>query len=116
MSVADCIFCKIVAEEIPARIIYQDDELIAIEDINPAAPVHILLIPRKHIPSLNEAGLDDADIFGHLQLTAARIANGQGIAASGYRLVSNCGEWGGQTVMHVHYHLLGGRELRWPPG
>ncbi len=116
MSAADCIFCKIAAQEIPAKIVYQDDELIAIEDINPAAPIHILLIPRKHIPSLDQAGLEDASLLGHLQLTAARIANEQGIATRGYRLVNNCGEWGGQLVMHVHYHLLGGRDLKWPPG
>lgn len=116
MSAADCIFCKIAAREIPAQLIYQDDELIAIKDINPAAPIHILLIPRKHIASLNQAGLEDADLLGHLQITAARIASDQGIAPTGYRLVHNCGEWGGQTVMHVHYHLLGGRNLTWPPG
>jgi histidine triad (HIT) family protein len=113
---AECIFCKIAAQEIPSKIVYQDSDLIAIEDINPMAPIHILLIPRKHIPSLNEAGLDDAVLLGHVQLAAAAIAREKGIAADGYRLINNCGEWGGQTVMHVHYHLLGGRNLKWPPG
>lgn len=116
MKAADCIFCKLVAQEIPSKIVYQDDELIAIEDINPASPIHILLIPRKHIPSLNQAGVDDAALLGHIQLVAAQIAQDQGIAGNGYRLVNNCGEWGGQTVMHIHYHLLGGRKLQWPPG
>ncbi|HCF50867.1 MAG TPA: histidine triad nucleotide-binding protein [Syntrophomonas sp.] len=116
MNAADCIFCKLAAQEIPSKIVYQDDDLIALEDINPVAPIHILLIPRKHIPSLNEAGLDDAAWLGRLQLAAAKIAQDQGIAANGYRLVNNCGEWGGQTVRHVHYHLLGGRNLQWPPG
>ncbi len=113
---AECIFCKIVAEEIPGKTVYQDDELIAIEDINPVAPIHILLIPRQHIPSLNEANPDDAALLGRIQLVAAAIAREKGIADQGYRLINNCKEWGGQTVMHIHYHLLGGRNLGWPPG
>jgi len=113
---ADCIFCKLVAQEIPSKIVYQDDHLIAIEDINPVSPIHILLIPRKHIPSLNEAGLDDAALLGHLQLVAAQVAQDQGFAGNGYRLVNNCGKWGGQEVMHLHYHLLSGRKHQWPPG
>ena len=87
--------------------------MIAIEDINPVSPIHILLIPRKHIPSLNEAGLDDAALLGHLQPVAAQSHRTK-VLLNGYRLVNNCGKWGGQEVMHIHYHLLGGRKHQWP--
>lgn len=116
LSVSDCIFCRIAAGEIPAQIVYEDDALIAIRDINPVAMVHILIIPRSHIASLNDAVTEHKELLGHIQLVAAAIARDQGIAGEGYRLVNNCGEAGGQTVMHLHYHLIGGRPMTWPPG
>jgi histidine triad (HIT) family protein len=112
----DCLFCKIAAQDIPATVVYEDESLIAIEDINPVAPVHILLIPRKHIASLNDITPEDSDILTRIQLRAAALAREKKLDAQGYRLVNNCGEWGGQTVMHLHYHLLGGRNMQWPPG
>jgi histidine triad (HIT) family protein len=113
---SDCLFCKIVAKEIPAKTVYEDDKLIAIEDINPAAPVHILIIPREHIDSLNDVTEENIELLGQVQLAAAQLAGQMGIAGQGYRLVHNCGEWGGQDILHIHYHLLGGRQLGWPPG
>ncbi|MBO8159146.1 histidine triad nucleotide-binding protein [Thermosyntropha sp.] len=112
----DCIFCKIIAKDMPSKIVYEDDKVMAIEDINPAAPVHILIIPKKHIPSLDALNEDDLNIMGHIQLVASRLARELKIAENGYRLVNNCKEWGGQTVFHIHYHLLGGRPFAWPPG
>lgn len=88
----------------------------AIKDINPSAPVHILLIPRKHISSLNDISLTDESLLGHIQSVAMQIAREKNLALDGYRLVLNCGSWGGQEVMHLHYHLLGGRQMLWPPG
>lgn len=116
MTQPDCLFCKIAARDIPATVVYEDDALIAIEDINPVAPVHILLIPRKHIASLNEITPEDSEILARIQLQAAELARQRSLDEQGYRLVNNCGEWGGQTVMHLHYHLLGGRNMQWPPG
>jgi histidine triad (HIT) family protein len=113
---ADCLFCKIAAKNIPSKVVYEDEMLIAIEDINPSAPVHVLLIPKKHIASLHDTGDTDKSLLGHIQLIAAQIAREQNIATDGYRLVNNCGAMGGQEVMHLHYHLLGGREMLWPPG
>ncbi|HBQ24906.1 MAG TPA: histidine triad nucleotide-binding protein [Syntrophomonas sp.] len=113
---SDCLFCKIAAKNIPSKIVYEDETIIAIEDINPCAPVHVLLIPKKHIASLNDISTTDASLLGHIQLAAAQIAREQNVAADGYRLVNNCGSLGGQEVMHLHYHLLGGREMLWPPG
>jgi len=113
---SDCLFCKIAAKNIPSKVIYEDEMLIAIEDINPSAPVHVLLIPKKHIASLHDTGDADKSLLGHIQLIAAQIAREQNIATDGYRLVNNCGIMGGQEVMHLHYHLLGGREMLWPPG
>jgi len=110
-----CIFCKIINNEIPSSKVYEDDYLIAIKDINPVAPVHVLLIPKKHIHSLNDVGNDDLTILGDIQLAAQKLAAQLGIAEQGYRLVNNCGEWGGQSVMHLHYHLIGGKPLGWPP-
>lgn len=115
MTEVDCIFCKIVAKKIPAEILFEDDKVLAIKDIQPAAPVHILLIPKEHIPSLNEVCGKDIELIGHIQLVAAQIARDMGISEQGYRLVSNCGKWGGQEIFHLHYHLLGGKELSWPP-
>lgn len=107
----DCIFCKIVAGEIPSNIIYQDDEVIAFPDINPLAPTHLLIIPRKHIPSLTHLAEADSSLIGDMANIANQLAGRQGISASGYRLVINCGRQGGQGVAHLHMHLLGGRQL-----
>ncbi len=115
MSKEDCIFCKIINKEIPSKIIYEDDRVLAIEDINPVAPVHILLLPKEHIASLDDASENSIELLGYIQLMAARLARDMKIADHGYRLVNNCGEWGGQTVFHIHYHLLGGKEMGWPP-
>lgn len=110
-----CIFCKIINNEMPSSKVFEDDYLIAIKDIQPVAPVHFLLIPKKHIPSLNNAVNDDLNILGDIQLAAQKLAAKLGIAEQGYRLVNNCGDWGGQSVMHLHYHLIGGKPLGWPP-
>ena len=111
----DCIFCKIANKEINSDIVYEDDRVVAFNDINPHAPVHILVIPRKHIVGVAEARDEDAELMGHLQLVAARLAKEKGVA-EGYRIVVNSGPLAGQSVMHLHYHLLGGRRLNWPPG
>lgn len=110
------IFGKIVRKEIPAKIIYEDEDVLAFEDIQPQAPVHILVIPKKEIPTLNDLKSDDAELMGKLFLVAQKIAKEQGFAEQGYRTVFNCNEDGGQTVNHIHLHLLAGRSLTWPPG
>ena len=112
----DCIFCKIANKEIPSTIVYEDEDVIAFRDLNPEAPVHILVIPKKHIASLNAATAEDQQLLGKVLLTIQKIAAEQGIAEKGYRVVTNCGEQGGQTVMHLHFHLIGGREMLWPAG
>jgi histidine triad (HIT) family protein len=110
----DCLFCKIVRGEIPAKLLFENDRVVAFRDIRPEAPTHILVVPREHVPSLNEA--TDAALIGELSLAAARIAKSEGIAESGYRTVINTNRDAGQTVFHVHLHLLGGRAMGWPPG
>ena len=115
MTAPDCLFCKIAAREIPAEMIYEDDQLIAIRDINPAAPVHFLIIPKAHIASLMNAGPEHTEMLGSIQLLASRLARQEGMAEQGFRLVNNCGEWGGQFVYHLHYHVLGGKPMGWPP-
>lgn len=112
----DCIFCKIAEKKIPAEIVYEDDRVLAFKDINPAAPVHVLIIPKKHIATLLDIKDEDKDLIGHIYLTAGRLAGELGLADRGYRVVSNCKEEAGQTVFHIHFHLLGGRPLHWPPG
>ncbi len=112
----DCIFCKIVAGEIPAKLVYEDDRALAFRDINPQAPTHALVIPRAHIASLSEAGESDEALLGHLLRVAARVAADEGQAETGYRTVINNGAGAGQTVFHIHVHVLGGRRLTWPPG
>ena len=109
-----CLFCRIARKEIPATIVAENDSMVAFRDINPQAPVHILVIPREHVPSLNQA--TDAAMIGELSLYAADLAKREGIAESGYRTVINTNRDAGQTVFHVHLHLLGGRSLGWPPG
>ena len=111
-----CIFCEIANGRIPAGIVFQDDETAAFKDINAQAPVHALVVPRRHISSVNELEAGDAETVGKLFLAAKEIAADLGIADSGYRLVMNCGRDAGQTVDHIHLHLLGGRALKWPPG
>lgn len=110
------IFSKIIAGEIPADIVYEDDQVLAFRDINPQAPVHILIIPRKEIPTVNDVAEADRELVGHLVTTAATIARTEGIADDGYRLVFNCNSQGGQEVYHLHLHLMGGRKMGWPAG
>jgi histidine triad (HIT) family protein len=110
------IFQKIVAHEIPAEIVYEDDRVVAFRDINAQAPVHLLIVPRKNIPRLAQAGAEDAAMLGHLLLKAAEIAQKAGLDKTGYRLVINNGPDAGESVPHLHCHILGGRKLAWPPG
>jgi len=111
-----CVFCKIVAGEIPAKIVYQDERMVAIEDINPAAPLHLLLIPRKHIANLLDLSESDDALIGYLHRVAAQIARERGVAEDGFRVVTNTNSAAGQSVFHIHFHLLAGRDLQWPPG
>ncbi|HEU4585306.1 MAG TPA: HIT domain-containing protein [Gemmatimonadaceae bacterium] len=110
----DCIFCRIVAGELPAKVVAETDDCVAFQDIDPKAPVHVVVVPRRHIPSLNDA--TDPVIIGKLSLLAADIAKREGISESGYRTVINTNGDAGQTVFHIHLHLLGGRAMGWPPG
>lgn len=112
----DTLFDKIIRREIPADIIYEDDDVLAFRDIHPQAPVHVLFIPKKSIATLNDLTENDALLIGKLVLAATRWANAQGFAENGYRLVTNCNRDGGQTVFHIHLHLLAGRAMQWPPG
>lgn len=112
----DCIFCKIAAGAFDTQFVYQDEELVAFRDINPQAPIHILIIPRRHIPQIRQLQGSDEKLVGRMILTAIEIAEQEQIAESGYRIVINCGENGGQEVDHIHLHLLGGRKMTWPPG
>lgn len=113
----DCIFCKIIQGEMKSDIIYQDDKVIAFNDISPKAPRHVLIIPRKHIATLNDLNdTDDTELVGHMIQTAKRLAKDLGIARRGYRVLMNCNSEGGQDVYHIHLHLLGGRTMHWPPG
>ena len=112
----DCLFCKIVAGDIPSAKVYEDEKVYAFRDIEPQAPVHILIIPKEHIASANELTEENASIVGHIFAVAAKIAKEEGVAEGGYRIVNNCGQDGGQTVGHLHFHMLGGRSLQWPPG
>ena len=115
MTTQDTIFGKIIRREIPANIVYEDELALAFKDVNPQAPVHILVIPKKPIPKLAEAESQDSELLGHLLLTAKKVAQEAGLA-NGYRLVINNGDDGGQTVYHLHLHILGGRQMKWPPG
>lgn len=113
---SQCLFCRIAAGEIPSQQVFSDERVYAFKDINPAAPSHILVIPRKHLSSINDATDEDEALMGHMMLTAQHIAAEQGLAEDGFRLVINTGSDGGQTVFHIHLHILGGRQLSWPPG
>jgi len=112
----DCLFCKIVRREVPGKIVFEDEQLLAFEDINPQAPTHVLVIPKRHIESLNVLEASDDGIVGEIVRRAAAIAKDRGISAGGYRTVFNTNRDAGQTVFHIHLHLLGGRSMAWPPG
>ncbi len=114
MNVADCVFCQIVAGRIPATIVYQDDDIVAFRDIHPVAPTHVLVVPRKHVASLAEAGPEDEALLGRLLLGVRRVALDLGIVENGYRTILNTGAGAGQSVFHLHAHLLSGRRFSWP--
>jgi len=116
MFAKECLFCKIIAGDIPADIVYSDDQVLVFRDINPQAPIHILLIPQKHVDSLASITDEHCGIIGKMMITARKVAATEGLSESGYRAVINVGSDGGQTVNHLHMHLLGGRTFRWPPG
>ena len=113
---SDCLFCRIVKREIPAAIVYEDNEVLAFDDINPQAPTHVLLVPKRHIASLNDLQADDDSIVGELVRRAAALAKERGLSERGFRTVFNTNREAGQTVFHIHLHLLGGRTMTWPPG
>jgi histidine triad (HIT) family protein len=113
---ADCLFCKVVAREIPARIVYEDEELLVFEDIRPQAPTHVLIIPKAHVATVNDLDPSHDSLVGTITRRAASVARERGFAEQGYRLVWNCNAGAGQTVFHIHLHLLGGRTFSWPPG
>ena len=113
---SDCLFCRIVAGEIPATKVAEDDQILAIRDVNPQAPTHILLLPRAHIVSAQDLRATDASLLGRIFAMSADLADREGVASTGYRVVTNVGRDGGQSVDHLHFHLLGGRRFSWPPG
>jgi histidine triad (HIT) family protein len=113
---ADCLFCSLIQGKISGKIIYQDNALVAFQDVRPVAPVHVLIVPRKHIESVSKLEPEDAPVIGAIFLRAAKLAKDLGIAGSGYRIAVNDGSDAGQSVFHLHYHLLGGRPMSWPPG
>lgn len=111
-----CLFCKILAKEIPAKVVYEDEHALAFEDIRPVAPKHVLVIPRKHIAAIHDLAPEDGPVMGNVILAAKKVADQLGLVQGGYRLVVNDGEHAGQTVFHIHVHVLGGRAMTWPPG
>lgn len=111
-----CIFCRIIGGSIPAKIVYQDEHTLAFDDINPQAPVHTLVIPKRHVGSVQDLGESDQSLLGYMLLTCAKIAKDKGLSESGFRLIANTGRDGGQTVFHLHFHVMGGRHMGWPPG
>ncbi|MFW6279162.1 MAG: histidine triad nucleotide-binding protein [Bacillota bacterium] len=113
---ADCIFCKIASGEMNTDLVYEDDKVVAFEDVNAQAPTHLLIVPKKHVPTLLDLQEDDYSLVAHIYKVANELAEQQGIAEDGFRIVANCKDDGGQTVYHIHFHLLGGRMLQWPPG
>ncbi|PLX80045.1 MAG: histidine triad nucleotide-binding protein [Desulfuromonas sp.] len=112
----DCLFCKIAAGDIPAKMVYEDEKLVVFRDINPQAPQHLLIVPRKHIRTTVDLTTADNELVGHIHQVAGKLAHDLGFADNGFRLVNNCNADGGQVVWHIHFHLLGGREMGWPPG
>ncbi|MFQ5894351.1 MAG: histidine triad nucleotide-binding protein [Nitrospinota bacterium] len=113
---AECLLCRIIAGELGAKKVYEDEEIVAFEDINPQAPTHVLIVPKKHKETLLELAPEDRELIGNIYLTANRIARERGIAESGFRVVANCNRHAGQSLFHIHFHLLGGRPFGWPPG
>jgi histidine triad (HIT) family protein len=113
---SDCLFCKIGSGQIPSKVVMQDDEILAFDDVNPQAPVHVLVIPKRHVVALNDVEAGDRALLASLLDAATLVARKKGIAESGYRVVANTGRNGGQTVFHLHLHVLGGRQMTWPPG
>lgn len=116
MTKSDCLFCKITTGEIEADVVMSNDHVVAFRDINPQAPTHVLIVPKKHISTINDIGAADTDLVGRLFLAAGEIAKDEGLSEKGYRVTMNCMEGAGQSVFHIHLHLLGGRQLGWPPG
>ena len=112
----DCLFCRVVAGEIPAKVVFQDEHLVAFQDINPQAPMHVLVVPKKHVATLNDLTAAEDDLVGAMVRTAAKVAKERGHDGPGYRTVFNCNAQAGQTVFHIHLHVLGGRVMTWPPG
>lgn len=112
----DCLFCKIIKGEIPSQKVYEDEYVYAFKDINPEAPVHVVIVPKAHIKSSNDINSDNSYMISYIFEAVQKITKSLGIAENGYRVVNNCGEYGGQTVGHLHFHLLGGRKMTWPPG
>jgi histidine triad (HIT) family protein len=112
----NCLFCRIIARQAPAKVVYEDDLVVAIEDAHPQAPVHLLVIPRQHLPSLKEATREHEPLLGRLLTVAAQLARERGLESKGYRAVINSGSLAGQSIFHLHVHILGGRVFRWPPG
>ncbi len=112
----DCLFCKIINKKISSKIVYEDERVLAFEDVNPQAPIHTLIVPKKHISTVLEANTEDNELIGYLFQIANKIAKDRGIAQRGFRLVMNCNRESGQTVFHIHLHLLAGRIMHWPPG
>jgi histidine triad (HIT) family protein len=113
---SDCIFCRIVAGEIPATVVHRDDEIVAFRDAGPQAPTHLLVVPVRHVASVAEAQASDAGLLGKMLLVCRDLASREGVASTGYRIVTNTGRGAGQSVFHLHFHLLGGRDMGWPPG
>lgn len=112
----ECLFCKIINDSVPAMFIYEDDDIVAFNDINPQAPVHILIVPKKHIPTVMDIDKNSVDLIGKIYLVAQRLSLEHGISEQGFRIVVNCNHDAGQEVFHIHFHLLGGRKMLWPPG
>ncbi|HEY6084910.1 MAG TPA: histidine triad nucleotide-binding protein [Nitrospira sp.] len=112
----DCLFCKIVEKKIPSKVVHEDDHILAFDDINPQAPVHTLVIPKRHVASVHELGVTDHHLLGQLLISCSHVAKLKGLTESGYRLVTNTGRDAGQTVSHLHFHVMGGRRMAWPPG
>jgi histidine triad (HIT) family protein len=115
-EMSDCLFCKMVAGAIKPNVVYEDDAVLAFRDINPQAPTHVLVVPKRHISTINDLKSEDAELVGRLYLAAKKVAEQDGIASDGYRTVMNCNAAAGQTVFHIHLHVLGGRNMHWPPG
>jgi histidine triad (HIT) family protein len=113
---SDCLFCKMVERTVPAKIVYEDDQTLAFDDINPQAPVHTLIIPKKHVVAVQDCSAQDQGLLAHLLVTCTKVAKQKGLSECGYRIVANTGRDSGQTVFHLHLHVLGGRHMTWPPG